>query len=82
MRSLENELAHRDYAIDQLCEMVDALKQELWWAIDECNDQRCVNRSHEDGAPPDLIEMSVIHDADRLIEKIKGSIKWVDRGVL
>jgi hypothetical protein len=56
----------------ELYEMVEMLVNELYQAIDECNNQRLSHITSQTETPPDLIDMESIHLAQLLLKKARG----------
>jgi hypothetical protein len=59
-------------AAPEMYAMIEMLANELYQAIDECNDQRLSHITSMTETPPDLIDMESIHLAQLLLKKARG----------
>ena len=64
--------AHLIAAAPAMYAMIEMLANELYQAIDECNDQRLSHITSMTETPPDLIDMESIHLAQLLLKKARG----------
>lgn len=64
--------AHLIAAAPEMYAMIEMLANELYQAVDECNDQRLSHITSMTETPPDLIDMESIHLAQLLLKKARG----------